>query len=134
MEEVKKNLKKNGLEPDQIFNSAAKGSKGKIQKEEIKKSLFKLVPGFPRDIFTDLMYELPDQVSKEQFLVFFGEGNKLRQEQKKGETNNEEESKSEQNIWVKKFLSILKSNNIDLQKVIKFADRDENGTISLLEM
>lgn len=123
MEEVKKNLKKNGLVPEQVFNSAAsKGNlTGKIAKEEIKKAFYKLIPGFPRDVFTDLMSELPDQVSKESFLVFFGEGNKIRQEQKKGDVP-AEESKQEQNVWIKKFCSVLKSNNIEVEKVIKFAD------------
>ena len=46
MEEVKKNLKKNGLVPEQVFNSAAsKGNlTGKIAKEEIKNESFLFRP------------------------------------------------------------------------------------------
>jgi hypothetical protein len=46
-----------------------------VSKDEIKKSFYKLLPGLPRDILTDLMSELPNEITKEQFLLFFGEGN-----------------------------------------------------------
>jgi len=54
-----------------LFNIASKNTVGKINKNEIKAAFTKLIPNFPRDLVTDLFAELPAQISKESFLVFF---------------------------------------------------------------
>lgn len=59
MNEVTKNLNKNGVTPEQVFNIASKNTIGKINKNEIKAAFSKLIPNFPRDLITDLFAELP---------------------------------------------------------------------------
>lgn len=47
MNEVKQNLKKNGVTPEQLFNIASKNIVGKINKNDIKTAFVKLIPNFP---------------------------------------------------------------------------------------
>ena len=60
--------------------------------------------------------------------MFFDQGNKIRKEEVKVENIDETPQ------WIKRFSKLLEMNEIQVENVMELADRDESGTISLMEL
>ena len=60
--------------------------------------------------------------------MFFDQGNKIWKEEIKVENIDETPQ------WIKRFSKLLEMNEIQVENVMELADRDESGTISLIEL
>lgn len=122
MEELRGHMTQHSLDPDQIYNTASKGKRDEPDLSDLKAAFFKYCPNFPKNLIADLMNQLSSKPSREEFLVFFGEGNNIRQNQKRLQESLSTDQKIDRAKWIQRLLTSLKANEISTNQVMIKAD------------